>query len=643
MPHGACGGGSVLSSVLSSMRPRCAVAAVLCIVVPWVAAADEPVIVTASREPVARHQLAADVVVIDAERIRASGADSLEDLLRREAGVQLSRSGPPGQPAGVLIRGAASGQTLLLVDGVRVGSATLGAPEFDLLSLRTIERIEVLRGPGSSLFGADAIGGVVQIFTRRGSGAPRAALRLAAGGYGAGEASLAADAKVGDFDLAAGLAYETLDGVSAVRPNDAFGNHNPDDDGYSRRSGALQIGWEPVAGRRIGFVARQGRLDAQYDGSEFPPPTFVQDSSPDFRNRGTTRQLALDGRATLGRDWVLSARLASDDSERTIGANAPDRYATVRRQGMGQISWLAAADQQLTLAVERVEESAQSTAYLADVARDNEAVVLAYAGAAGPVQINAEARHDSNTAYGDANTGRLGLRWPVTNVVSLRALAGTSFRAPSFNDLVFPNYGVPTLQPEHGRSIEGGIDARLDGAALGAPGGAAEFSLTLYRQELSDMIAYESDPALCPPDPSYAFGCARNLQNARLQGATLSFAGSWQSWTLRGTLDWLDTEDEATGAPLPRRAAHQQSVALRWRGGAWEAGAELLHVGSRPDAGVTLPAETTLDLQASWRFAPGWLLQARLANATDEDLQPARDYQGLGRQAWLVLRWEGGW
>jgi vitamin B12 transporter len=317
---------------------------------------------------------------------------------------------------------------------------------------------------------------------------------------------------------------------------------------------------------------------------------------------------------------------------------------------MGQISWLAAADQQLTLAVERVEESAQSTAYLADVSRDNDAVVLAYAGAAGPVQINAEARHDSNSAYGGANTGRLGLRWPVTNAFSLRALGGTSFRAPSFNDLYYPNYGVPTLKPERGRSIEGGIDARFDPAALGATQGAspgaagatAEVGLTLYRQELREMIAYESNPALCPPDPSYAFGCARNLQNARLQGVTLSFGGTWQGWSLRGTLDWLDTEDEATGERLPRRAAQQQSVALRWSGGAWEAGAELVHVGSRPDAGVTLPAETTLDLQVGWRFAPGWQLQARLANATDEDLQPARDYQGLGRQAWLVLRWESG-
>ncbi|MFO1269545.1 MAG: TonB-dependent receptor plug domain-containing protein, partial [Rubrivivax sp.] len=124
------------------------------------AQASEPLVVTGSREPLARQQVAADVVVIDAERIRNSGADSLEDLLRREAGLQLLRNGGPGQSAGISIRGGSRGQTLLLIDGVRVGSATLGTPELDTLALAGVERIEVLRGPGSSLHGADALGGV---------------------------------------------------------------------------------------------------------------------------------------------------------------------------------------------------------------------------------------------------------------------------------------------------------------------------------------------------------------------------------------------------------------------------------------------------------------------------------------------------
>lgn len=589
-------------------------------------------LVTGSREPALRHQLAADVVVIDAERIRASGADSLEDLLRRAAGLQLVRNGGAGQNAGLMIRGAASGQTLLLIDGVRVGAATLGAPEFDLLSLASIERIEVLRGPASSLYGADAIGGVVQVFTRRGSGAPRATLRVAAGGYGARETSLAADAKHGAVDLAAGVSHERQRGVSVLRPGDAFGNYNPDADGYSRRGAFAQLGYAPAAGQRLGLVVRESRLNAQYDGSEFLPPNFAQDSRSDFRSRGLTRQVSLDGRAGVGADWQLSARLAGDESERTSGANAPDRFATRRRQAMAQASWRAAPDGQLTLAAEQTTEDAQSSSYAADASRRNDALVLAYAGAAGPLQLQTEVRHDRNSAYGSADTGRLGLRWRLAPNLSLRALAGNSFRAPSFNDLVFPGYGVPTLRPERARSVEAGADARL---------GAAEFGFTAWRQALRDMIAYESDRSLCPSDPAYSFGCARNVQAARLQGATLAASTVWAQWQLRATIDWVDAKDRATGARLARRAAHQESVALQWRDGAWSAGADLLRVGARPDSGVALPAETTLELQAGWRFGAGWLLQARLNNATDRDLQPLRDYQGLGRQAWLVLRWEG--
>jgi len=133
----------------------------------------EPIVITGSREPQALDRVTADVVVIDAERIRASTADSIEDLLRREAGVQVSRNGGPGQNASIFIRGGGANTTVVLIDGVRVGSATLGQVEFESIGLAQIDHIEILRGPASSLYGADAVGGVVQIFTKRGEGEPR--------------------------------------------------------------------------------------------------------------------------------------------------------------------------------------------------------------------------------------------------------------------------------------------------------------------------------------------------------------------------------------------------------------------------------------------------------------------------------------
>ncbi len=591
------------------------------------------VTVTASRAPLAADRLAADLLVIDGERIRASSADSLEDLLRREAGVQLTRSGGPGQNAGVSIRGSAAVNTVVLVDGVRVGSATLGLAQLEGLSLAQVERIEVLRGPGSSLHGADAVGGVVQIFTRRGSGAPDASLRLALGGYGTEEASASAGGQFGRVDLAATLAYEGQDGVSSLRPGDAFGNHNPDDDGFARRSAQAQAGWQITAGQRLALRWQRVELDAQYDSSEFLPPDYVQDNTPDFRNRFDTELVALEHRMRWSPQWATQLLLSDNDEDLTSGGTQTDRFRTQRRQAQAQATWTPAAGQQLVLALERIVEQASSTSYTGDTRRDNNALLLAYSGATGPWSVQLDLRHDDNSAYGGVDTGRAGAGYALTSAWRLRALAGSTFRAPSFNDLVYPGYGVPTLSPERGRSVELGVDGRWSGG---------EAVATLYRNEVRNLIGYESDPAQCPPDPAYVFGCAGNTGEARLQGLTLSATQRWGGFVLRGDLGWLDATNRLTGEPLPRRAEWQGSVDALWSRGALAYGATLVYLGSRPDGGKTLAAETTLDLQARWRLTPQWQLQMLLRNATDTELEPARDYQGLGRQWLLALRWEPG-
>ncbi len=628
----------------------------------WAAAQPTTFVVTGSREPLAAHQVAADVVVIDAERIRQSGADSLEDLLRREAGLQLLRYGGPGQGAGLSIRGASRGQTLLLLDGVRVGSATLGTPELDTLTLVGIERIEVLRGPGSSLYGADALGGVVNVITRRGQGASRPvlSLRTAAGGYGARETSLGGEGRIGAVDLAASVSEERQRGTSALRQGDPFGSHNPDDDGFTRRTASAQVGFTPAEGHRLGLVARGGRLNNQYDATDSPPPSFAPDSSGDFRNRVRDELFALDYRGTLAPAWTLSARAGDEYSRSVSGAGQLGRFATRREQGTLQLSHALGSAGQVTLALEQIDETVSSTDYAADASRRNRAAVLAYAGAL-PLSslpalqglaVQAEVRTDRNSVYGDNTTGRLGLRWPFGAAAagtegspwSLRALAGNSFRAPSFNDLVYPGFGVPTVRPEKGRSFEVGLDWR--GSAM------ADVSFTLYRQDQRDLIGYEPDPGLCPDPVAYAFGCASNVQSARLQGASLDGRVRWAGTgggSLGARLEWLDAKDRATGQTLPRRARRQASVTLAQQAGPVRLGADVVHVGERPDFGVVLPAYTTLDLLATWRphatWNVAWLegleVQGKLLNATDRDIEPLRGYQALGRQAGVVLRWQG--
>ena len=607
----------------------------------------DPVTITATREPQALSRSHADIVVIDSETIRNSSADSVEDLLRRAAGVQITRNGGPGQTSGYLVRGTGTSSTVILVDGVRIGSATLGQAELEALSLSQIERIEVLRGPASSLYGADAVGGVIQIFTRRGEGAPRITGTAAIGGYRSAQGELGISGSHGPFDYAASLGAERSDGVSAVRPGDAFGTFNPDDDGFKRKAGNLRLGWTPAPGHRLGVSLLETRLDSQYDSAEFDAE-FNPDPSPDFRSRLRTRVAALDYRGAVTGHWTTSVQLGHSIDDSKSGGTTTSRFKTERDQATWQNALTLASDQQLVLAYEHLRERASGDVFADSLKRHNNAFVAGYSGRFAAVGLQADVRHDDNSAYGGNTTGRIGLSFEPMRGLKLRALAGTSFRAPTFNDLYFPDFGIPPgtpgfeIKPEEGRSVE--IGATWES-------GDTRVSITAYRNKVKDLIGYEPnfddetfEPlGLCPP--GYAFGCARNVGRARLQG--LSFAGSqrWGALELSGSVELLDATDTDTGNRLNRRAAHQESVALTWSEDAWNAGAAFVFVGSRPDGPpgttFTLGGYGVLDLRASWRLMPQWRLEAKLLNALDRRVEPLRDYQGLGRQAWLGVRFDG--
>jgi len=585
--------------------------------------------VIGTRAPTALNRVVADVVVIDRDRIRATSADSLEDLLRREGGIQLSRNGGPGQNASVLIRGSGASNTLVLIDGVRIGSATLGQTDLATISLAQVERIEILRGPGSSLYGADAIGGVVNVVTRRGEGALHVQGNAAVGNRASGEAYVAASGAQRGFDYALSLSGETSDGVSAVLPGDLFGIYNPDDDGFTRYGLQLAGGYSWQPGQRIGLSYNASQNRSQFDSAEYPPPNFLPDPSPDFRNRTTTQLTTLQYQGELAADWVALLRASYQTDQLKAGANVVSQYDTTRRQITAQATWTPSPQHQLVGAVDLLTEAIESTDYSAPD-RDNTGLVLGYTGRFGAQKLQADLRWDHNSVYDNQTTGKLGWGMDLAEGWSVRAVAGTAFRAPTFNDLYFPNFGVVTLSPERSRSIEAGLNYQ---AVL------TSVSATAYYNKVSDLIGYQADPNQCPP--GFAFGCAGNTARALLQGITLQGLQQWGAFQFTLALDWLNAKDRDTGQTLARRAANQQTFAVDWNEGPWQLGGALLRVSSRPDAGVLLPAYALLNLNARWRFERFWQLEFRLQNAFDKDYQPARDYQDLGRQAWAGLRYDG--
>ena len=616
----------------ASRRAVCAISFAVSSCAVWSQSSTlSPVVVTATREPIALDRVVSDLVVIDAQRIRESSADSLEDLLRREAGVQLSRNGGPGQNASVLLRGNGASNTLVLIDGVRVGSATLGQTALEGISLAQIERIEVLRGPGSSLFGADAVGGVIQIITRRGAGSPSLAAYAAAGGLESRELSIATSGAAQSIDYAASISRESSRGVSAIAPGDRFGLFNPDRDGYERTTGSLRLGFAPAQDHRIGLNVLQARLRSQFDSAEFSPPTFAPDPSPDFRNTLDTRVAALEYRGAISKQWSTSLQLAHNDDELTSGTNVVSRFDTHRKQLTWQNAWQLDNGHQWVSAIERLAEEVSSTSFITQRERSNTAIVLGYAAKLGAQLLQADLRHDHSSVFGGVTTGKAAWGLQLQPQVTLRAVAGTAFRAPSFNELYFPGFGVATLRPERSRSFELGVAWK---------GVASMASATLYRNRVRDLIAFESDRSFCPPDPSYDFGCARNIGRARLQGATIAAARRLGDFSARINLDLLDATDQDTGQRLTRRAAHQVGVAADYRTGAWLFGASVLGVGARPDGGVRLGAYEIVDLQARYRFDPKAQLEVKLLNALDRAYQPARDYQAIGRQLWIGLRFD---
>jgi vitamin B12 transporter len=590
----------------------------------------------AAHLPLSAKDVAADVVVIDESRIRNALASNLADLLQAEAGVQLSRNGGPGQAAGLLIRGANSGNTLVLVDGVRVGSATLGYADLAALGLAQIERIEVLRGPASSLYGADAVGGVVLISTRRGITGQQWSAQAAVGGYGSSEASATVAGAQGTWDWSGSVSREASAGVSALRAGDRFGNYNPDLDGYSRSTLQAQGGWTPMAGHRLGLSLLGTRLRNQFDASQWVAPNYTQDASPDFRSSLNTQVVALGYEGRVDKAWLLKTQLTYSQDDLTAGAAELDRYTTRREQAMAQLAWTPAAGQQWVLALDRLSEKAAATSLLAPVHRDTTGVALGYMGkfqlAGKPLTLQADVRQDDNSVYGTQHTGRAGAVWQADSQWRLRALAGNTFHAPSFNDLYYPGYGVASIRPERGHSAELGMQWQREQQSLSA---------TVWRNRVTDLVAYEPDRKLCPADTAYSYGCARNIGRADLSGLTLEGQAALGPWHWRMGYHYLEAHDGLTQAWLPRRARNQLSAQAQWHQGNWTLAANTQYSGERQDGGVVLRGRQTLDLSARWQWTPTWQLQGKLLNVTNTDWEPARDYQTPRRQAWLGLRVDG--
>lgn len=593
----------------------------------------DSVVITATRTPGRVSDTVAEITVLDRAMLDRYSGQNLADLLSRQAGVQFHSNGGLGKASALSIRGLETRHTLLLVDGVRVGSATLGAPSLDNLPLESIERIEIVRGPLSGLYGSDAVGGVVQVFTRRGQEGFRPNLKvtagsdrygLLAGGFTLGQAG---------FDVAVQMEHTEAHGFSATNSHEAFSNYDPDRDPFRQDAGSVRLGYRLNADWRIeARVLHADALSDFDDGSARMDettspllPTPLPGPGARTQARLRNRVLAADLTGALTPEWRTALRASrSDDESITIDSNWPSnlgKIATERRL-LGWEHTVSVPLGQVFAAVERVlEDVSKPPPQYGVTSRQLDALSLGWSGLAAGHSWQASARRDSNSQFGRQVTGAMAWGYALTPAWRTGASYGTSFVAPSFNQLYWrPGSGNPNLQPEEGKHAE--LSLRFSQGSYGA-------RAAWFRHRIRGYITPGNNPD--------------NI-DANIEGLSLSCDKQFQDWVLDASVDHMDPQI-ATGADagnqLPRRARTALKLQVDWTGGDLSGGAAWRAFSQRyDDAGNTLslPGYGTLDLRADWRIAPAWTLGARLNNVANKAYETAYGYNQPGREAFLTLR-----
>ncbi len=595
------------------------------------ALADQPavhilddLVVTATRLPQPPGDTLQHTTVIGEREIRASGATDIPTLLRQQAGIEITQQGGPGSQGSLFMRGTNSNHTLVLLDGVRIGSVSTGATALDQILLDDIERIEIVRGNVSSVYGSEAIGGVIQLFTRRGQGQPATRLRAGLGGYGAHSLSASHAGQTGNTSYRLGLSQHEQEGFSAARrefvpasadPWAAFTPADTDRDGYRNRTFSLNVEHAYAPGQRVGLLARHSQGRVEYDGA--------------WQNQSdqTLGHLAFQANNRLSKRWQshLSLSRSVDRLDNALDGTATGHVHSRTRQ----LEWLhefsLAPGQNASLGLGHVQQGLSSDQSYDRTRRDIASLSLGYLGHHGRHSLQVNGRHDDYSDFGAHNTALIGYGFELTPRWKAIASLSTAFRAPSFNELYNPAWGGnPVLKPEKARSRELGLHHDA---------GPWQTRLTHFDNRIKDLITY-----------AWPTG-NQNLQRARIDGWEWSLSGRFTEYTLRASLNLQDPVNASTGQALLRRARRFGSVSLEREYGRLDLRLEWKATSARPDIHVATfsptrtPGYSVWNLSGAYRLNPDASLEFRIENLFDKDYSLVHGYDTPGRNLFAAIHW----
>lgn len=585
--------------------------------------ADE-VVVTAARLQQPLTQVIGGVSVITRQDIEDRLVQSTQDLLRGETGVDIVNNGGPGKLSRLFLRGADAEQVLVLVDGVRVGSATSGATPFELVPVELIERIEIVRGPRSSLYGSDAIGGVIQIFTRKAQGLAFDAGAGSNDTYDAG-ASFGMSSESAWISASANrLQTEGFNACSgSLSPPGGCFTNEPDRDGYDNTSASVRAGYRWGERAQIEATALHASGNTEFDGGFTNETDFAERV---FTLRGVlqpTQSLRLSLLAGETRDEQENL---FDDPMLADGPRTTSRFDTQRHNASLQSDLSITDAQTITLGADYLEDSVESTTQFDETSRDNIGVFGQYQAFFGTHQLLLSARHDDNEQFGGYATGSAGWKWAVLPTLSVTAMWGSAFGAPTFNDLYFPGFSNPNLDPERSRTHELGVS----GVA-----GALRWSLIGFENRIDDLIVFNA-----------AAGIPQNLDEARIRGIEAEATAALGEWTLG--LGWagLDARNRSPGANydniLPRRARQSGHFEVARGFGPLQARMRVTGQGSRYDDVANtrrLGSYALVDLVLDYALTAQWSVQGKVGNLLDREYETVRLFNQDDRTFFFNVRY----
>jgi vitamin B12 transporter len=577
------------------------------------------IVVTATRTRTDSDELAVPVIVITRAEIERSLAGDVAELLAGHSGVEIARTGGPGQPSSIFLSGTDSDHTTVLLDGVRINPGTIGGAALQNIQPESIERIEIIKGARSSLYGTDAVGGVVNIITRAGA-ASGASVYGSVGRYGT--EVLAADAGGHLTDqLAAGgsLAYQRSDGFPPRR--DAS---DPGD--YRNTSANAQLRY--AASDALGLRAQLWRAEGKSAYSDFGTA-----ASENF----------LDANYAVGADWSGAGGRTAHATVSRVTADVVQResadFDRTRRDTLdAQYGWRATAANELTVGAVASSEHTESLSGSAlgfptqyDV---HTHALLAYAQDqlhSGANDLLLALGYTHHETFGSRGTGNLEYVRSVTPALRATAAFGTAFHAPDSTDR-FGFGGNPDLQPERSRQGQLGLRWAVR---------TQELRLSASENRIDGLIQYVLlTPATCVPPLFICTYQAQNVESARIRGAEAEYHWHSGPWQLRASYSIQDPRNLTTGEMLLRRARHNALASALYEAGRFSADAELQLAGPRIDFGpVPLGGYTLLNVGCRYELAPGWSAQLRVDNALDRRYELASGYNTPGRALTLAMRY----